>query len=367
MTKVCIVGGGNLAHATMGMFSLLGDVSINLLTNRPERWGNSFELTLPEGEVPSAFASGTVLPRKVTTHIAKVSADPAELVPGCDIVLLCLPAFLVEETIVKLAPFVDPARLSAGNAPILGSIVANTGFFIFCHKHLSPQAKLFSFQRVPYVARVTEYAKSANLLGFRDELFMAAENIGEQPATSQPSQPFATLDAFREEVVRLFGEKVTLVDTFYEVTLSNSNPILHTGRLYTMLKDWDGKPFAECPLFYREWTDEASELDIAMDREFFALLQALKVDTTHIETLLAHYEAVDAAGMTRKLRSIESLSTILSPMKQTPEGWVPDFESRYFTEDFPFGLSFIKELSSARGLATPNIDKVLAWGLSKIS
>lgn len=92
------------------------------------------------------------------------------IVPGCDIVLLCLPAFLVEETVIKLAPFVDPARLAADKVPILGSIVANTGFFIFCHKHLSPQTKLFSFQRVPYVARVSEYAKSAKLLGFRDEL-----------------------------------------------------------------------------------------------------------------------------------------------------------------------------------------------------
>jgi hypothetical protein len=53
-------------------------------------------------------------------------------------------------------------------------------------------------------------------------------------------------------------------------------------------------------------------------------------------------------------------------MKQTPNGWVPDFESRYFTEDFPFGLRFIYELAHLNNINTPNIDKVYQWGISKI-
>lgn len=182
---------------------------------------------------------------------------------------------------------------------------------------------------------------------------MATENIEDQ-------------ETFRHLCQRLFAERVHFVDSFYEVTLSNSNPILHTGRLYTMWKDWNGNPFSRCSLFYKEWTDEASEIEMKMDEEFFSLLNALKVNSTHIDTLLAHYEATDASSMTRKIQSIEAFSNILSPMKRMPEGWIPDIESRYFTEDFPFGLRFIWELAHKNGVNTPTIDKVYEWGIRMI-
>lgn len=47
-------------------------------------------------------------------------------------------------------------------------------------------------------------------------------------------------------------------------------------------------------------------------------------------------------------------------------GWCPDFSSRYFTEDFPFGLKFIRDLCIERNVSCPNIDKVYAWGMSKL-
>ena len=53
-------------------------------------------------------------------------------------------------------------------------------------------------------------------------------------------------------------------------------------------------------------------------------------------------------------------------MKEVEGGWIPDFESRYFTEDFPYGLRIIKDLSTKYKVETPVIDKVDAWGLSKL-
>lgn len=44
-------------------------------------------------------------------------------------------------------------------------------------------------------------------------------------------------------------------------------------------------------------------------------------------------------------------------------GYVPDFDSRYFTEDFPFGLKIIHDLSHEKELFCPNIDKVYEWGM----
>ena len=75
-----------------------------------------------------------------------------------------------------------------------------------------------------------------------------------------------------------------------------------------------------------------------MDREFQQLLQVLPVREGSIPTILDYYESSDAASLTRKLRSIQAFKGILAPMKAVEGGFVPDFSSRYFTEDFPYGL-----------------------------
>ena len=48
-------------------------------------------------------------------------------------------------------------------------------------------------------------------------------------------------------------------------------------------------------------------------------------------------------------------------MVQTEEEWIPDFQSRYFTEDFPYGLHYIWKLANEKGVPVPNIDKVYEW------
>ena len=331
--SICICGGGGLGHTCAGVLSSHENVTVNMFTQRPEKWQKNFVINAPDG-------------KKFNGKLNAVSNNPAEVIPQSDIVFLCVPSFLVEQTLLQIKPYLNERQ-------IVGTVVSNSGFFLYCHKHFPSTAKLFGFQRVPYVSRVVEYGKEANLLGYRPELFAALENIDNR-------------EEFRQLLEELFLEKTTLVDTFYEVTLSNSNPILHTGRLYTMWKDWDGKPFDRCSLFYKEWTESASELEIQMDAEFFALLKKLKVNTEKIETLLVHYESTDAKSMTRKIQTIESLSTILSPMKQLPEGgWVPDYTSRYFTEDFPFGLKAIHDLAKENDVPAPHIDKVFEWGMSK--
>ena len=48
-------------------------------------------------------------------------------------------------------------------------------------------------------------------------------------------------------------------------------------------------------------------------------------------------------------------------MKETPNGWIPDFKSRYFQEDFAFGLKFIYLKANEYNIQTPTIDKVYRW------
>ena len=331
--KICICGGGSLGHVCAGVLSSQIDVSVNIYTKRPEMWQKNISVT----DINNKVYSG---------KLNIVSDNPAKCIVDCDIVLLCLPGFAIESVLLEILPYIS-------NKTIIGSIVSSTGFFFKAHNLLPENTKLFGFQRVPYIARTKEYGSSANLLGYKNELAIAVENI-------------IDIDNFRRLVESLFKTPTILLNNFYEASLTNSNPILHTGRLYSMWKDWKDEVYNHNILFYKEWTEESSQTIIDMDIEFMQLLEKLPVDRNKIPTLLDYYESKDAVSLTKKISSISAFQSILSPMKRVNEGWIPDFESRYFTEDFPHGLKFIKDLAIKSRVNTPTIDRVYEWGMSKL-
>ncbi|MBP5326643.1 MAG: NAD/NADP octopine/nopaline dehydrogenase family protein [Bacteroidales bacterium] len=331
--KLTIIGGGGLGHVCAAVASSQQHCAVSMLTGHPQRWNDSVSAVDPDGKI---FAG----------RLDKISSNVSDVIPGADVVLLCLPGYLIEQTIQRIAPFLD-------NGTAVGSIVSSTGFFMFAHRNLPASVPLFGFQRVPFISRVKEYGHSSLLLGYKKELALAVENH---------SDP----ELLRAQMEKLFLTPTKLLASFYEAALTNSNPILHTGRLFSMWHDWDGTPYDHQILFYREWDVASAQKLIDMDSEFMALLSRLPVREGVVPSLLDYYESHDAISLAEKIKSIASFQTITAPMKQIDGGWVPDFDSRYFTEDFPFGLKLIKDLAVENNIATPNIDMVLEWGMSKL-
>lgn len=286
MTTICICGGGNLSHSIAGRAATMmeGKGEVRLLTRRPALWNKTVRV---EDDLGNVFE----------TPLSMVTDQVDQAVKGADVVLLCLPGYAITEELTRIRPFL-------GDNTMVGSIVCSTGFFDDAFQALNSKQPLFGFQRVPFVARIAEYGKKSYLWGYRDKVFMATDRMDETKATR-----------LRTLCSLLFGTPVYPLENYMEVTLTNSNPILHTGRLYSMWREWDGQPFDTPGYFYRDWTDDDSEIIIGMDKEFFQLLDALHVRKGAIETLLEHYEATDASSMTAKIRSIPSLSKVLSPTK----------------------------------------------------
>lgn len=339
MTRICICGGGSLAHVCAGVFASRPDVEVRIHTRRPEQWSHTLTITDPDG-------------REYRGTLACVSSDVAEVLRDCDIALLCLPGYAIDPTLQNLVPHLNAHT-------VVGSIVSSTGFFFAAHRLLPAQTPLFGFQRVPYIARTEEYGRSAHLLGYKPRLAVAVENV-ETPET------------LRRAIEDLWQTPTVLLANHYEASLTNSNPILHTSRLYSMWHNWDGKtPYTSRSYFYRDWTIEDSELIIAMDAEFMELLHKLPVTPGAIPSILDYYESHDAASLACKISSIPAFLPILSPMKSVnlptgALGWIPDFDSRYFTEDFPYGLRIIIELLDRYHIAAPNLRRVYEWGMGKI-
>lgn len=317
-----------MATVCAGFFAAQESVGVSLFTRKPEAWASEVEVMDPEN-------------RCYRGRLQKVSSNPEEVVPQADVVLLCLPGFAIEPTLKAIAPWLSPAAA-------VGSVVSSTGFFFFAHDLLPARQPLFGFQRVPFISRVETYGHRAHLLGYKPELSVAAEN-------DAPSLLPTLEHLFRTPILRL--------GSFYEASLTNSNPILHTGRLFTLWHEWDGTPIPEPIRFYEEWTDEASACILSMDDELMTLTRHLGIDERAVPSLLTYYESVDAPSLTRKIRSISAFQGILAPMCLVDGGYVPDFQSRYFIEDFPFGLRFIRRLLHEHRLSSESVDRVYDWGM----
>lgn len=333
--KICICGGGNLGHVTAGFLAAQDDLRVSLLTTKPDSWSQYLEVVDVNGKTYRG-------------KIERISSEPKDVIPETNIVLVCLPGFAIHDVLCSIEPYLD-------NKTWVGTVVSSTGFFFEAMKVLPKNQPLFGFQRVPFISRVINYGHVAELKGYKESLSVAVEQ------TDRKEEVRATLE-------KLFMTPTKLLDSYYEVSLSNSNPLLHTARLYTMWKDW--KPsmdYDENPQFYSDWTVEAAQLLIDMDEEFQGLLKKIGLKKGSIPPVLTYYESKDAISLTNKLHSIPAFKGILSPMIVNQFGkYEPDFSSRYFIEDFPYGMRFIIETAEKYGVNISNINAVYNWGLKVI-
>ena len=336
MKRICLCGGGSLGHVIAAWLSAKGTAEVSILTGSPDRWNKEINVFLPESEV-------------LTGRLTSVSGNPEEVISDADVVLFCYPGFMIASELERIKPYLKQDAY-------VGSVFSSTGFFFEALRILSPSQPLWGFQRVPFICRVQEYGSSARLLGYKPCYHIAVENVPDEQKRK-----------FADMISEWFERPVHLLKNYYEASLTNSNPLLHTSRLYTMFgRENEGRVYPRMINFYEDWTVEAADVLIKMDREFFELLKVLPVTEGYLPPILEYYESHDAQSLAAKLSSIAGFKGITSPMIQTEEGWIPDFKSRYFTEDFPYGLKYIWQLAHTYNISTPVIDEVYQWGISKL-
>lgn len=322
-----------MGHVVAGFIAAQNEHEVTVLTRQPERWARQLVIEAPHDEV-------------LTGTLAAVSADARQLVSNAEMVLICLPGFSIHDVLLQIREYLKP-----GTA--VGSVISSTGFFLEAMKILPSQTPLFGFQRVPFIARTVEYGQRVRLMGYKESLSVAIEQS-------------ADAEQLRRQLEALFKTRTILLGNYYEASLSNSNPLLHPARLYDLWKNWhEGVVYPCVPLFYEEWTEEAAQIYIDMDAELQHLLSELPVKKGSIPTVLDYYESTDAVSLAAKLRSIEAFKGIKAPMKEVGGGYVPDFASRYFTEDFPYGLAIVQRLAFEKKVSTPTIDRICRWGINQ--
>ena len=114
-------------------------------------------------------------------------------------------------------------------------------------------------------------------------------------------------------------------------------------------------------MFYEQWNDGTSRFLLAYDDELQAICRALApLDLSEVVSLREYYESPTPEAMTRKMKSIRAFEAVKVPLSPTEDGaFLPNWNDRMFTEDYPFGVAIIKDIATMAGVQTPTIDTLL--------
>lgn len=321
----------------LAMLGSRSDLKVSLLTRRPHIFSKEIvSINTTNGE-------------ETVGKIHAVSSKPEDLIPDADMIIILVPSNIYPSEIKLIEDYVKQGT-------IIGFIPGTGGVEFLANNLMKKGCPIFGSQRVPSGTKVIEPGRIVNSLGSRKDLRVAAI-----PSTITED----VCDVLKE----LLQIETVALPNYLAVTFTPSNPILHTSRLFGLFHNYQsGKEFDENLSFYKQWDNFSSEILLGCNDELQACCKKLsKYDLSKVSSLREHYEIANVPGandvekMTYKISHLVYLKDLV-PMNKTEKGkYVPNFESRYFTEDFPFGLTVIRSFCGICGIKTPYIDKVLVW------
>jgi hypothetical protein len=353
--QITICGGGNAAHTLAGLIAARRDFRVNVYTpvdGEAERWCRGIEAG---GGITLVSPDGILVSRP---H--QISADPAAVVPGSELVLLALPAFAHELMLRDIAPYLEESAW-------LGAFPARGGFDWCVEAVLMGRNKsivVFGLQTLPWACRIQQYGREVTILGTKAEVDLAA----------WPS-PYAG------EIVALLGDLLGVhlcpIANFLSLTLANTGQLIHPGVMYGLFRKWDGPPYAEAPLFYQGVNAATADILQQLSDEVQALRgiverHAPDLDLSAVrrldEWLRRSYgdDIVDTSSLQSRFTTNRSYAGLRAPMRPIGEGLVPDFQARYLAEDVPYGLVVVRGIAELADLPTPVMDRVITWAQARL-
>lgn len=329
---ITIVGAGNVGTQFAAHASEHGH-KVTIFTSRARQIRKNIQVVNENGQVICAGA------------IEKATENAEEAFSMADVIFVTVPPPQMLRVSTEIEPFIK----SGVRICLVPGAGGGECAFKNCMKK---GAVLFGLQRVPSVARLVEYGHIVRAVGYREKLFIAAFPHSESKVCCQI-------------ISQLFDIPCEALPNYLNITLTPSNQILHTVRLRNIYKDWkDGIMYENVPLFYEDWNDEASELLLQCDEELQNICKVLQVrglNVSGVKPLRAHYESDTAKAMTKKISGIAGFKGLESPAIKIGDKYMPDLQSRYFTSDFPFGLSIVLQIAHLMKVDVPVMQEIWWW------
>lgn len=330
INRICIIGAGNVGIACGVELSKRTTCKVILLTSKADK----IELPLKMLDTDTG--------KIIEGMNISITSDYRTALTESDLVIVTVPSFATESVMNKVSKFSPKLILFT---PGYGNKEQ------WCSALISKGCVISGFDRSPYICRLQN-------LNFVNASKKNRIRVG--CINSDDCKGIA--DLYSE----MFGFECAPLPNYMTVALTPSNPLLHTARLYSLFKDSNFfTTFPRMIKFYAEWTDESSKVMLSMDEELQKLCRKIEkqdgIDLSQVVPLKLHYESPDVPSMTKKIRSIQSFKNIDSPMIKKGDFYLIDKESRYFKEDFEFGLAILQNYARKYSVETPCMDIVMEW------
>jgi hypothetical protein len=359
MPTLTVCGGGNASHVLVALAAHAGwDVNVYApLADEAERIRAGVRA---RGRL-TVLTDGQTLPGRPRC----VSAEPAEVIPGADLVLLALPAFAHGATLRAVADYLDPGTC-------IGVFPARSGFDYQIREIVDVERlslTYFGLQTLPWACRIKTYGQEAEILGTKAEVDFAVF-------------PQHEVEAVIRRLAFIPGVAFKPVGSFLALSLANTGQLIHPGIMYGLCHGKESDTFLadEIPLFYQNVDEHTAAVLQALSDEVQVLADALVARLPQFDrsSVLSLYEWVlraypDDIQDKSTLRSAfvtnhaySGLRLPVRPAENAPARFAVNFAARYLSEDVPYGLIVLRAIADLTGVSTPNLDRVIEWSQERL-
>lgn len=358
MAKLTVCGGGNAAHVLVALAASAGwEVDVFApLADEAQR--------LQAG----VAARGGIVARTRNSQVMgtprRISAEPGDVIPGSQLILMALPAFAHGQTLAAIADHLD-------RSAAIGAMPARSGFDFQVHSLFKGSQSLtfFGMQTLPWACRIKHYGQEVDILGSK-----AAVDIASVPADQ--------IETVIDQLAFIPDVEFTPTGSLLTMTLANTGQLIHPGIMYGLCqgRERDTFPSEQIPLFYQGVDDFTASVLQAMSDEVQSVADAVAASVPVVnrsevpslfEWLLRAYPLTisDSSTLGRAFVTNTSYAGLRVPTRLadgSAETFTVDFRARYLSEDVPFGLVVLRGIAELAGVITPMIDRVILWAQEQL-
>ena len=350
ISQITICGGGNAAHTLAGLLGGWQDLSVQVYVpfeNEAQLWREGIE---QNNGITVNSPAGVIQGRPIAVH-----SEPAAAVEGSQLILMALPAFAHEQILKQIAAYVSPGAW-------IGALPARGGFDLCIHdvfKGRLSEISIFGFQTLPWACRIQEFGKRVTILGAKEQVDLAA----------WPQEMGSVISSRLQKFLKM---SINPIASFLSLDLADTGQMIHPGIMYGQFHDWSGEPYQSPSLFYQGVDADIAAILQKMSDEIQSLRATLELTYPCLDLsavrplgdwLQCSYRAniVDSSTLQSSFATNLSYAGLLAPMLNTGNGFIPNFQARYLSEDVPYNLLATRGIAELAGVSTPMIDEVLSW------
>lgn len=325
ISKVAVMGGGNGSHTIAADLALKG-LSVNLF--EMEAFARSMQQVFATGVIEMTGVAGAGRAR-----LNRVTTDIAAAVAGVDVVFIPLPGFVVQTYARLLAPHLTPDQIVVFMPGTLAALEFREAFRAAGGE---PDVVAAETGGLPFATRLIAPGK-VRTFHIRAVCALAAMPGNAGPMVLQKLHGLYPFQLKQTVVETGFGHLTPL--------LHPAGSLLNAGRIE--------RSHGEFYMYEEGMTPSVVRVMEAVDRERLAIGAALGAQLPTGVDMMVESGYGPRGTLWESLNGSAGLTPVKGPV---------DLNSRYVTEDIPFGLVAWAGMGGAVGVETPVMDALITLG-----